>query len=129
MTTESSLTSPPSGLATPSVKPLVTLSERAAEHVKTLFVRKGTPDAFLRVAVGGGGCSGMSYKLDVATDKGPSDKVIPAAGGVNLLVDLKSSLYLAGIEIDYDDDLMNAGFKFRNPNAKTSCGCGESFST
>ena len=114
--------------ATPTTKPLITLSERAAAHVKTLFERKGTPDAYLRVAVGGGGCSGMSYKLDVETEAKPTDKVIPSHG-VNVLVDFKSALYVAGIEIDYDDDLMNAGFKFRNPNAKTSCGCGESFST
>lgn len=116
--------------AQPGVKkPLVTLTERAAAHVKTLFERKGTPEAWLRVAVGGGGCSGMSYKLDVATEKGATDKEIAGPNGVNLLVDMKSSLYIAGITIDYDDDLMNAGFKFINPNAKTSCGCGESFST
>ncbi|MEB3195993.1 MAG: iron-sulfur cluster assembly accessory protein [Candidatus Sericytochromatia bacterium] len=113
----------------PSTKPLVTLTSRAAEHVKILFARKGQPDAYLRVAVAGGGCSGMSYKLDVAAEAGPADKLIPAEGGVKVIVDMKSALYLAGMEIDYDDDLMNAGFKFRNPNAKTSCGCGESFST
>ena len=112
----------------PATKPLVSLSERAAAHVKTLFERKGSPDAYLRMAVAGGGCSGMSYKLDVATEALPTDKVIESYG-VKVLVDVKSALYVAGIEIDYDDDLMNAGFKFRNPNAKTSCGCGESFST
>lgn len=112
----------------PATKPLVSLSERAAAHVKTLMERKGTPDAYLRMAVAGGGCSGMSYKLDVATEPGPADKVLESHG-VKVLVDMKSALYVAGIEIDYDDDLMNAGFKFRNPNAKTSCGCGESFST
>jgi iron-sulfur cluster assembly protein len=112
----------------PVVKPLISLSERAAAHVKTLFERKGTPDAYLRVAVGGGGCSGMSYKLDVATEPGAADRIIDT-NGIRVLVDMKSALYVAGIEIDYDDDLMNAGFKFLNPNAKTSCGCGESFST
>jgi iron-sulfur cluster assembly protein len=113
----------------PGTRALVTLTPRAAEHVKTLFSRKGLPEAFLRVAVSGGGCSGMSYKLDVATEQGAADRVVPCEGGVQVLVDAKSSLYVAGIEIDYDDDLMNAGFKFRNPNAKSSCGCGESFST
>ncbi|MEB3285689.1 MAG: iron-sulfur cluster assembly accessory protein [Candidatus Sericytochromatia bacterium] len=113
----------------PNTKSLVTLTPRAAEHVKTLFERKGLPDAFLRVAVAGGGCSGMSYKLDVATEPGATDRIIPSEGGVRVLVDVKSALYIAGIVIDYDDDLMNAGFKFINPNAKTSCGCGESFST
>jgi iron-sulfur cluster assembly protein len=113
----------------PGTRALVTLTPRAAEHVKTLFARKGLPEAFLRVAVSGGGCSGMSYKLDVATERGAADRVVPCEGGVQVLVDAKSSLYVAGIEIDYDDDLMNAGFKFRNPNAKSSCGCGESFST
>ena len=110
-------------------KALVTLTARAAEHVKILFARKGQPEAFLRLAVAGGGCSGMSYKLDVAGEPAASDRVIPCEGGVQVLVDAKSALYVAGIEIDYDDDLMNAGFKFRNPNAKSSCGCGESFST
>lgn len=113
----------------PGIKALVTLTSRAAEHVKTLFARKGLPAAYLRIAVAGGGCSGMSYKLDVATEAAATDRIVPCEGGVQVLVDAKSALYVAGIEIDYDDDLMNAGFKFRNPNAKTSCGCGESFST
>lgn len=113
----------------PNTKALVSLTPRAAAHVQTLFARKGLPDAYLRVAVAGGGCSGMSYKLDVATEAGASDRVIPGEAGVRILVDMKSALYIAGITIDYDDDLMNAGFKFLNPNAKSSCGCGESFST
>lgn len=111
----------------PGVKPLITLTDAAIAHVKTLFERQGTPGHYLRVSVAGGGCSGMSYKLGSDAEPGPNDKVLEF-GELKVLVDMKSALYLAGIEIDYADELMNSGFQFRNPNAKTTCGCGESFS-
>ena len=108
-------------------KPLITLMPAAIAHVKHLLERQNIPDHYLRIGVAGGGCSGLSYKLSTEAEAGATDKVIEAGEGLKLLVDLKSSLYLAGMELDYSDDLMNAGFKFRNPNAKSSCGCGESF--
>lgn len=113
----------------PATKPLLTITESANEHIRALLERKGTPDAYLRVAVAGGGCSGLSYKLDTEAEAKPTDKVMLFEHGLKAIVDLKSVFYLAGMELDYSDDLMNAGFKFRNPNAKSTCGCGESFST
>lgn len=112
-----------------ATKPLLTITESANAHVRELLKRKGTPDAFLRVSVAGGGCSGLSYKLDTESEAKPTDKVLTFDHGLKALVDLKSLLHIAGMELDYSDDLMNAGFKFRNPNAKSTCGCGESFST
>ena len=112
---------------TPKTKSLITLTDAAIAHVKTLLERQNTPGHYLRVAVAGGGCSGMSYKLSTEAEPGAADKVMEF-GDLKVLVDMKSSLYLAGLVLDYSDDLMNAGFKFTNPNAKTSCGCGTSFS-
>lgn len=105
----------------------VTLTPRAVAHIKTLFARQGHPDHGLRIKVAGGGCSGLSYKLDHEAAAGPDDRVYDF-DGLQVFVDLKSSLYLAGIVVDYSDDLLDAGFKFQNPNAQHSCGCGESFS-
>lgn len=105
----------------------VTLTERAVSHIKTLFARQGHPDHGLRIKVAGGGCSGLSYKLDHEAEPGEGDRVYEF-NGLRVFVDLKSSLYLAGIVVDYSDDLLDAGFKFKNPNAQHSCGCGESFS-
>jgi iron-sulfur cluster assembly protein len=100
---------------------------------------------YVRIGVVGGGCSGLSYKLSLETEPTPTDKVLeftdygdgPSATLIcgytptYVLIDLKSTLYLAGMELDYNDDLMNAGWSFKNPNVKpgNSCGCGESFST
>lgn len=113
---------------TPKTKPLITLTPAAIAHVRTLLERQGVPDHYLRVAVSGGGCSGMSYKLSTEAAPGENDKLVQC-DDLPVLVDKKSMLYLAGLELDYSDDLMNAGFKFTNPNAKVSCGCGTSFST
>ena len=112
----------------PTTKPLIVLTDSAIKHVNSLLERQGTPDHYLRISVAGGGCSGLSYKLGTEAEPGPNDKVITYEGGLKALVDMKSSLYLAGMVLDYNDDLMNAGFAFNNPNAKTSCGCGTSFS-
>lgn len=111
----------------PTVKPLIVLTDAAIAHVKNLLARQNIPDHYLRVSVAGGGCSGLSYKLGTEAQPGPGDRVLEF-GDLKVLVDIKSSLYLAGMELDYSDDLMNAGFIFKNPNAKSSCGCGTSFS-
>lgn len=110
-----------------STKSLLTVTENAIVHIKTLLARQETPEHYLRIGVAGGGCSGLSYKLSTVEQPATTDKVMEF-DGLKVVVDLKSSLYLAGLELDYSDDLMNAGFKFKNPNSKTSCGCGESFS-
>lgn len=107
----------------------ITLSEKAAEKIKKVFVDNGMPEgSCLRVAVKGGGCSGFNYSLDV-TDKPASDDEVFESHGVRVVCDPKSHLFLAGTEVDYKDDLLKGGFIFNNPNAKRSCNCGTSFST
>jgi len=103
---------------------MINLTESAAKRVKTLLVEK--EETGLRAAVRGGGCSGFTYKLELG-NKDDNDRVVESHG-VNLYVDPKSYLYLMGTVIDFVDELNQSGFKFVNPNAKRTCGCGESFS-
>jgi len=86
----------------------------------------GDPSYFLRVGVVGGGCSGLSYKLDFDNEQKPMDQVFED-NGVKVVTDLKSFLYLVNTELDFSDGLNGKGFYFNNPNASRSCGCGESF--
>lgn len=106
---------------------MVNLTEGAAEKVKELIAKRPNPTAGLRVGVRGGGCSGFSYFLEFAESSRQGDREIDCHG-VKLFVDSKSYLYLMGTEVDYVDGLAGAGFKFQNPNARRTCGCGESFS-
>ena len=106
---------------------MITVSDEAAEKIRSLLDREGTQERGLRVAVRGGGCSGFQYQLDFEEAAGEMDQVIES-NGVRLFVDPKSSLYLNGVVLRYDDGLMGAGFQVENPNARTTCGCGESFS-
>ncbi len=106
---------------------MITLTPRAVEQVKTLLGQQNNPEHGLRVGIGGGGCAGLSYKFSFDAKAEESDKVIEQ-DGVKVFVDVKSYLYLNGMEIDYHSDLMSSGFTFSNPNAKSSCGCGTSFS-
>jgi iron-sulfur cluster assembly accessory protein len=106
---------------------MITVSDEAAEKIRRLLQREGAPGRGLRVAVKGGGCSGFQYKLEFEEEAGDMDQVIES-NGVRLFVDPKSSLYLSGVILRYDDGLMGAGFQVENPNARTTCGCGESFS-
>ena len=106
---------------------MVTVTEIAAEKIKNLLAREGRLDFGLRLRVVGGGCSGLQYKLEFSEEPNGDIDVIES-NGVRVFVDMKSALYLAGSELDYDDGLMGQGFKINNPNAKNQCGCGESFS-
>ena len=106
---------------------MITLTATAAEKVKKLLTQRGTPDIGLRIGVRGGGCSGNSYFMEFCEAESPGDEVMDA-GGVRLIIDLKSAVLLTGTEIDYVEGLMGAGFKFNNPNVRHSCACGESFS-
>tara|TARA_E500000178_G_C16559327_1_gene546572 strand:- start:6 stop:320 length:315 start_codon:yes stop_codon:yes gene_type:complete len=103
---------------------MISLTEIAAKKIKTLLLDK--EESGIRAAVQGGGCSGFTYKLlfdnQEANDRVISDK------NVEIYVDPKSFLYLMGTQIDFVDELSQTGFKFVNPNAKRTCGCGESFS-
>lgn len=105
---------------------MITLTESAATRVKSLMTRRKAVVG-LRVGVRGGGCSGFSYFLDPVETPEKTDRTIESLG-VNLYVDPKSYLYLMGTEIDFVDSLNESGFKFNNPTAKRTCGCGESFS-
>ena len=106
---------------------MVIITEVAAEKVKNLLREQGNEGHGLRLGVMGGGCSGFQYKLDFEERAGDLDHVFEIAG-VKIFIDMKSSLYLNGVTLDYHDGLMGAGFKIENPNARTTCGCGESFS-
>ena len=109
-------------------KPLtVTISETAADHVKHFTASAGKQAPVLRVSVKGGGCSGLTYVLDIVDKPGDNDKVLEEHG-VTLCVDKKSYVFLAGTTLDYSGGLNGKGFVFQNPNAKTTCGCGTSFS-
>ena len=102
---------------------MVTLSNTAVSKIKQLVAEK--PDTGLRVKVVGGGCSGLQYRMEIDSAK-ERDKIFER-DGARLIVDKKSFLYLNGSELDYAEELMASGFKLVNPNAKRSCGCGESF--
>ena len=106
---------------------MLTISEAAAEKIKTMLTDQGHPDYGLRVGVMGGGCSGFQYRLAFEEGAGEMDQIIEDKG-VRVFVDPKSCLYLNGVNVDYVDGLMGAGFKIDNPNARSTCGCGESFS-
>lgn len=106
---------------------LVKLTENAAKKVSSLLTKQGRPNGVLRVAVVGGGCSGLQYKMDL--QDGPANRdFLVESGGVRVVVDPKSALYVTGSELDFSDALTDGGFKVKNPNAATSCSCGESFS-
>jgi iron-sulfur cluster assembly protein len=106
----------------------VGLTDMALKQVKELKeAQKLGEEVFLRMGVRGGGCSGMSYSLEFDTEKTPHDREFDV-DGVKVVVDKKSYLYLAGITLDYVQQGLTGGFTFVNPNAKSSCGCGTSFS-
>ena len=109
-------------------KPLtISISKDAAEHVRQFSDQAGRPDSSLRVGVKGGGCSGLTYVLDIVDGPNQGDKAIEEHG-MKLYVDRKSYVFLAGTTLEYSGGLNGKGFSFNNPNAKTTCGCGTSFS-
>lgn len=122
---ESAATEPEKAVKPSNQKPVM-LTERAARQVHEIKKKESLDEnLFLRVAVEGGGCSGLSYKLgfDIKTDE---DKVVESQG-MEIIINPKHLMYLEGIEIDYPDGLDARGFTFDNPNASESCGCGSSF--
>jgi iron-sulfur cluster assembly protein len=105
---------------------LVRLTAAAGDKARALIAREQKGD-FLRVAITGGGCNGLSYKMKFTPDSKRGDILVRTAG-IAVLVDPKTALYLKGTELDYSNRMVAGGFKFSNPNAKASCSCGESFS-
>ncbi len=106
----------------------VAITEKAAEKIKYFAAKDGmTENVGVRVAVKGGGCSGLTYDLDITDQELESDKVVEQYG-VKVMVDKKSYIYLVGTELEFSDGLNGKGFIFHNPNANKTCGCGTSFS-
>lgn len=105
---------------------LIEFTPRAVERAKALLAREGKPDHGVRVGVRGGGCSGLSYFVDPERQEKRGDLLLEF-DGLRVYLDVKSQLFLVGTRIDWEDSLMESGFKFRNPNAKRACSCGESF--
>ena len=105
---------------------LIRLTSAAGTKVQALRAREAGDPRFLRVRITGGGCNGLSYKLKFVPEPKKGDLLV-FSGGVEVLIDTKSALFLRGMEMDYSDKLVAGGFKFSNPNAKASCSCGESF--
>ncbi|MBI5659227.1 MAG: iron-sulfur cluster assembly protein IscA [Nitrosomonadales bacterium] len=103
----------------------ISLTENAARHVRNFMAKRGK-GVGLRVGVRTSGCSGMAYKLEFADEVAGDDLKFESCG-VTVLVDPKSLPYVDGMELDYTREGLNEGFKFKNPNVKTECGCGESF--
>ncbi|MBX3166530.1 MAG: iron-sulfur cluster assembly accessory protein [Candidatus Eremiobacteraeota bacterium] len=106
---------------------MVTLTDAAKSEVARLIKENNLEDSVLRMGVRGGGCSGLSYTLGFDKDTTDYDHLIEFDSGVRVAVDMKSALYLKGTEVDFTTDLLGGGFKFNNPNARKSCGCGSSF--
>lgn len=108
--------------------PVVRLTEKAVEMLKVARQREGVPDHGLRVGVTGGGCSGLQYQLSFAEKPSEGDTIIEA-DGVQVFIDAASAAHIRGMTLDYVSGLHGAGFKFLNPNAVRTCGCGTSFAT
>ena len=107
---------------------MITVSERAAQQVNSLMETEGlNKEYFIRVSVVGGGCSGLSYKMDFDNENQEGDQEFES-NGYKIVCDMKSFLYLCGTELDFTDGLNGKGFQFNNLNANRTCGCGESFS-
>jgi iron-sulfur cluster assembly accessory protein len=106
---------------------LCKITEKASEKLTSLLTRQGRPNGALRIAVVGGGCSGLQYKMDLVD--GPANRdIMVRSVNVNVVIDPKSALFVSGSLLDFSDDLQKGGFKVTNPNAAAHCSCGESFS-
>lgn len=106
---------------------MVTLSEKAVSEIKAIMQQNGGAFEGIRVFVAGGGCSGLSYGMQIADEPATADDLVFENEGVKVIVDLGSHQYLDGASIDFDDTLQGGGFKINNPNAAKTCGCGSSF--
>ena len=106
---------------------IINLTDKAKSYLNNLVKDKDEGETAIRVSVIGGGCSGLSYKIDFGEEK-EKDRVLNFENGLKVFIDPKSSIYLKGVTLDYQDGLNGKGFVFKNPNATNTCGCGESFS-
>jgi len=116
-----------SGAASTEAASIITVTERAQLEIRSIFEREGRADGVgLRLGVIGGGCSGLSYEMEFGERR--ADDSVMQFDGFTVLLDPKSTIYLKGITLDFQDGLQGKGFVFGNPNATNTCGCGESFS-
>ena len=106
---------------------LITISDIAANKVKSLLASRGKPSLGIRVGVSAKGCNGLSYVMEFADKQEQYEELIQDKG-VTLIVDPMATMYILGTELDYKETMMESGFVFNNPNKKSSCGCGSSFS-
>jgi iron-sulfur cluster assembly accessory protein len=106
---------------------LIKVTENASRRLASLLEKQGRPEGALRVAIIGGGCSGLQYKMDLVDGPMPRDILVHSAN-VRVVIDPKSALFVSGSLLDFSDDLQKGGFKVTNPNAVAHCSCGESFS-
>jgi iron-sulfur cluster assembly protein len=104
----------------------LSVTESTAERIRALLAKRGKPSLGIRVGVRSRGCSGLTYTLEYADEKGKFDEVVEA-NGVTILIDPKATMFILGTEMDFVEDKLQSGFTFRNPNEKGRCGCGESF--
>jgi iron-sulfur cluster assembly protein len=119
------ISTPPEGVREGNEK-LVLVTEPAGAKLNALVAREQKGE-YLRIKITGGGCNGLSYKIKFVLEPKRGD-ILVRSSGANVLVDTKSALYLRGTHLDFSDKMVGGGFKFSNPNAKSSCSCGESFS-
>ena len=126
MMSQTATTSPTAAPPSPAIsKREIDITESAAQEIAKQMAKRNTPGSLIRVGVRGGGCTGFTYVFEWADQTRPTDKVF-TAHGVSVVVDPKSLVYLGGMQLDFVRGMMGHGFKFNNPNAKGSCGCGES---
>ena len=104
----------------------ITVTEAAAQRVKAMLAKRGGSSLGIKIGVRSKGCSGMSYTIEFADEKGEFDEIVEDKG-VTILIDPKAAMFILGTEMDFVEDKMKSGFVFRNPNEKGRCGCGESF--
>ena len=104
----------------------LSVTESAAQRIRALLAKRGKPSVGIRVGVRSRGCSGLTYTLEYADEKGKFDELVEDKG-VTILIDPKATMFILGSEVDYVEDKLQSGFVFRNPNATGECGCGESF--
>ncbi|MAJ97819.1 MAG: iron-sulfur cluster assembly accessory protein [Flavobacteriales bacterium TMED288] len=105
---------------------MISISDKAKNKILSLFKEEGISDAYVKVSVKSGGCSGLSYALKFTSKSDINDKILED-NEIKILIDKKSLLYIAGTTLDFSGGLNGKGFVFNNPNAKRTCGCGESF--
>jgi iron-sulfur cluster assembly protein len=123
---QASPTPAPAPMATKPAGKGISIADSAVVRLKKLLTERQTPNAGLRLAVKGGGCSGLAYSMEWAESPREKDKIFER-DGVRVFCDPKSYLYLMGTELTFEEGLMASGFKLQNPNVKSACGCGESF--